>query len=47
MLYNGYTTLQVTKQQAQTYCNTGAPSFPVVDATIDDVHSVRLLTAHV
>ena len=45
MLYNGYTTMQLTKQQAQTYCNTGAPAFPVVDATIDDVHSVRLLAA--
>ena len=45
VLYNGYTTMQLTKQQAQTYCNTGAPAFPVVDATIDDVHSVRLLTA--
>ena len=45
MLYSGYTTYQLTKSQAQSYCNTGAPAFPVADATIDDVHSVRLLTA--
>eukprot|EP00891_Asterochloris_glomerata_P007203 jgi/Astpho2/7203/Aster-01521 len=42
VLYSGYTTYQLTKSQAQSYCNTGAPAFPVVDATIDDVHSAML-----
>eukprot|EP00891_Asterochloris_glomerata_P007381 jgi/Astpho2/7381/Aster-01970 len=42
VLYNGYTVMQITKQQAQTYCNTGAPAFSVVDATIDDVHSAMM-----
>ena len=41
VLYSGYTTYQLTKSQAQSYCNTGSPAFPVVDATIDDIHSVR------
>ena len=45
VLYSGYTTYQLTKSQAQSYCNTGSPAFPVNDATIDDVHSVRLLAA--
>ena len=39
-LYDNHNAEMITKKSAQMYCATGAPSFPVVDATIQGAHDV-------
>ncbi len=39
-LYDNYNAEMITKKSAQMYCQTGAPSFPVVEATIQSAHEV-------
>ena len=41
ILYDNYNAEMITKRSAQMYCQTGAPSFPVVEATIAGAHAVR------
>ena len=40
-LYDNYNAEMITKRSAQMYCQTGAPSFPVVEATITSAHEVK------
>lgn len=40
ILYDNYNAEMITKRSAQMYCQTGAPSFPVVEATIAGAHAV-------
>lgn len=39
-LYDNYNAEMITKHSAQMYCQTGATSFPVVEATIQGAHNV-------
>lgn len=43
ILYDNYNSQMITKRSAQMYCQTGAPSFPVVEATIAKAHAVSCL----
>ena len=39
-LFDNYNAEMITKKSAQMYCQTGSPSFPVVEATIQSAHNV-------
>ena len=43
ILYDNYNAEMITKRSAQMYCQTGSPSFPVVEATIAKAHAVRTI----
>ncbi|KAA6414342.1 MAG: hypothetical protein FRX49_13713, partial [Trebouxia sp. A1-2] len=38
-LFDNYNAEMITKKSAQMYCQTGSPSFPVVEATIQSAHN--------
>ncbi|KAL0042039.1 hypothetical protein WJX77_001435 [Trebouxia sp. C0004] len=41
-LYDNYNAEMITKKSAQMYCQTGAPSFPVIEATIQSAHNAMI-----